>query len=65
MPFCNHGTKTDFLAAILLSSLAFEDFLSHSRFLAFSWNKSKLLCTIETLSDLFRSVLEGPHAIYR
>jgi hypothetical protein len=34
-------------------------------FLAFRMNKSKLLCTIKMLSDLFHSDPEGPEAIYR
>jgi hypothetical protein len=33
--------------------------------LAFRMNKSKLLCTIKMLSDLFHSDPEGPDAIYR
>jgi len=57
------------VAFLLLSccgSLAFDDFLSHSRFLlAFRWNKRKLLCTIKMLGDLFHSGPEGPEAIYR
>ena len=42
-----------------------DDFLSHSRFLAFDLNQSKLFCTIKMLSDLFHSNPEGSEAVYR
>src|SRR2546428_553863 len=42
--FCNY--KVSILLLSCCSSLASDDFLSHSRFLAFRCNKSKLFCTI-------------------
>ena len=64
--FCNYYRKNvAFLLLSCCSSLASDDFLSQSRFLAFRLNKSKLLCTIKMLSDLFHSDPEGSEAIYR
>ena len=64
--FCNYYKKNvAFLLLSRCSSLAFDDFLSQSRFLAIHPNKSKLLCTIKMLSDLFHSGPEGRQAIYR
>src|SRR3981189_1485953 len=54
-----------FLLLSRCSSLASGAFLSQWRFLAFRWNKSKVLCTIKMLSDLFHSRPEGLQAIYR
>ena len=45
--FCNYNKKNvTFLLLFCCSSLASGAFLSQSRFLAFPWNKSKVLCTI-------------------
>jgi len=54
-----------FLLLSCCSSLVSDDFLSHSTFLAFDLNQSKLFCTIKMLSDLFHSNPEGSEAVYR